>query len=74
MMIFNVPNLAYQSLVLVLSHYLNIIVKQAIAKVRAALNGYKGRRMADLEMMVQFTHTGDLGNYFYICFCQDFNA
>jgi len=33
---------------------------KAISKVRSALNGYKGCRMTDLEMMVEFTHTGDI--------------
>ena len=40
------------------------ILSQAIAKVRAALNGHNGCRMDDLEMMLEFTHTGDLGSYF----------
>ena len=34
---------------------------QAIAKVKRALIGNKGSRLADLEMMVNFTHTGELG-------------
>jgi hypothetical protein len=33
---------------------------KAVSKVKAALNGYKGCRMDDLDMMVDFTHTGDL--------------
>lgn len=33
---------------------------KAISKVKAALNGYKDCRKDDLEMMIDFTHTGDL--------------
>lgn len=34
---------------------------QAVSKIRIALNGYKGSRVSDLDMMIDFTHTGDLG-------------
>ena len=36
-------------------------IMQAVSKIKAALNGSKGSRIADLEMMVDFTHTGDFG-------------
>ena len=39
---------------------------QAISKIKIALNGYKGSRIADLPMMVDFTHTGDLGKIIYV--------
>jgi len=36
---------------------------KAISKVRSAIQGYNGTRIADLEMMVDFVHTGDLEVY-----------
>lgn len=36
---------------------------KTIGKVRAALNGHQGCRMSDLDMMTDFTHTGDLESF-----------
>ena len=37
---------------------------QAISKVKNAIHGYQNVRFNDLENMLQFTHTGDLGKTF----------
>jgi hypothetical protein len=34
---------------------------QAITKVKSAIHGHNNIRFNDLEYMVEFTHTGDLG-------------
>ena len=57
---------------------------QALSKIRIALNGYKGSRISDLGMMIDFTHTGDLGkihfdfwfDFFYSdgSFSENFNS
>ena len=47
---------------------------QAIAKIKVALNGYKGSRIADLPMMVDFTHTGDLGTIIFISLSDSYIA
>ena len=44
-------------------HFHKIYIQQAISKVRAALHGYHNSRWNDLEMMTEFTHTG---NYWFI--------
>ena len=41
-------------------HFNNNDIQQAISKVRAALHGYHNSRWNDLEMMTEFTHTGNL--------------
>jgi hypothetical protein len=47
----------------ILSLYNLPLSLQAVTKVKAALHGHQNSRWNDLEMMTEFTHTGEIGEF-----------